>query len=177
MRFRVIGLLAVLLAFCSSSATDRKRSYDLIHVDWSLSFDKDSGAIFGDVTNTLAPFAPTNEVALDCGKLTVRRVSVNGQPAEFKHQGETLTVLLNQQAEAGEKIDVRVVYHGRPEAGVYFVPAKRAYPATTGMIYTQGEAEDTRYWLPTWDFPNDKATTTAHITVAPGEYALSNGVL
>lgn len=172
--------LCCLIAACLASfslATDRPRAYDLIHIDWSISFDSSKGAIFGDVTNTLAPFGPTNEIDLDCGKLTVRRVTVNDQPAQFRHSGETLKVLLNQQAKAGERLDIRVVYHGQPTAGVYFVPAARAYPATTGMVYTQGEAEDTRYWLPTWDFPNDKATTTAHITVKPGEYALSNGAL
>ncbi len=173
---RALSLVVALLAALCTAA-DRERTYDLIHVDWSLSFDTDKAAIFGDVTNTLAPFKATNEIDLDCGKLNVRRVTVNGQPAQFRHTGETLKVLLNQQASAGERLDIRVVYHGQPTAGVYFVPAARAYPATTGMVYTQGEAEDTRYWLPTWDFPNDKATTTAHITVKPGEYALSNGAL
>ena len=171
-------LLAVLcLAATTALARDREHGYDLVHVDWSLSFNESRAAIFGDVTNTLVLTKASSTVELDCGKLTVRRAMVNGQPADFALDGETLTVELGREAGAGTKLDVRVVYHGAPEAGVYFVPAKRAYPAKTGMIYTQGEAEDTRYWLPTYDFPNDKATTSAHITVEPGLYALGNGEL
>ena len=170
-------LLAAALCCCVTFARDRERTYDLIHVDWSVSFDEEKAAIFGDVTNTLAPLKPTNEIDLDCGKLTVRRVTVNGEPTEFKLDKETLRVMLNQQAKAGERLEVRVVYHGVPEAGVYFIPASRAYPAHTSMIYTQGEAEDNRYWMPSYDFPNDKASSSAHITVKPGQYALSNGKL
>ncbi|MEX2242912.1 MAG: M1 family metallopeptidase [Fimbriimonadaceae bacterium] len=171
-------LLAVFcLAATTALARDREHGYDLIHVDWSLSFNESRAAIFGDVTNTLVLTKPSSTVELDCGKLTVRRAMVNGQPASFALSGETLTVELGRETSAGTKLDVRVVYHGVPEAGVYFVPAERAYPAKTGMIYTQGEAEDTRYWLPTYDFPNDKATTSAHITVEPGLYALGNGEL
>jgi len=171
----------VLAVFCLAATTalarDREHGYDLVHVDWSLSFNEPRAAIFGDVTNTLVLTKASSKVELDCGKLTVRRAMVNGQPADFALDGETLTVELGREAGAGTKLDVRVVYHGVPEAGVYFVPAERAYPAMTGMIYTQGEAEDTRYWLPTYDFPNDKATTSAHITVEPGLYALGNGEL
>lgn len=174
---RILTILASLLVFSITVAEDRERHYDLKHVDWSLSFSEDKGAIFGDVTNTVAPLESATEVTFDCGKLTVRRVFVDGKPATFAHEGEALTVQLGKTVGKGKDVDVRIVYHGVPEAGVYFIPAKRAYPATTGMIYTQGEAEDTRYWLPTWDFPNDKATSSSHITVEPGYYALGNGEL
>lgn len=177
MRLHRLALFALVLLPVFAWAKDRERTYDLKHVDWSLSFDARAETIFGDVTNTLAPLAPLDTVVLDAGKLTIKSVSVNGQNKSFIQDGEALKVALGAMAQAGQDLKVRVVYQGAPEAGVYFIPAQRAYPATTGMIYTQGEAEDTRYWLPTWDFPNDKASSSAHITVKPGEYALSNGAL
>ena len=158
-------------------ARDRERTYDLKHVDWSVSFDESKGEVFGDVTNTVAPFADTSDLTFDCGKLTVRRVTVNNKPATFDLKGETLTVHLASPAKAGVDVDVRITYYGVPQAGMYFIPASRAYPSASGMVYTQGEAEDNRYWLPTYDFPNDKATSSGHITVKPGQIALSIGDL
>ena len=44
-------------------------------------------------------------------------------------------------------------------------------------VWTQGETEDTRYWVPTYDYPNDKETWEFFIRTARNEHALSNGRL
>jgi aminopeptidase N len=62
---------------------------------------------------------------------------------------------------------------------VYFIPAetsaaKLKHPA---QIWTQNQPEDARYWFPSFDFPSDKATSEALITVQKGETVIGNGEL
>src|SRR5688500_17849928 len=45
------------------------------------------------------------------------------------------------------------------------------------QIWTQGEPEEARHWFPSYDFPDDKATSEKIITVAKGETVIANGEL
>jgi aminopeptidase N len=147
-------------------------NYDLLDVAWHVSYDQKSRVIHGEVTNTIQIAGP-GAVWFDCGPLSIEQVTVDGSQVPFNLDGEKLTV--GTTGSGRKRVSIR--YSGSPTAGVYFVDAAHAYPAKTGMVYTQGEAEDNRYWLPTYDFPDDKATAEGWITVPPGQYALSNGKL
>ncbi|HLV79929.1 MAG TPA: M1 family metallopeptidase [Chthonomonadaceae bacterium] len=177
MKFR-IALVAAALFLAGSAQAQIKHNYDLLDVNWSLSFNEQEGTIAGDVTNTLKPTEDgVQQIALNEGKLDIHDLTVNGQTAHWSVDKEQLVIDLPQPVNSGTVLKVRIVYSGKPEAGVYFTSPRRAFPAHTGMVYTQGEAEDTRYWLPTYDEPDDKATSEAHITVPHGYFALSNGRL
>ena len=177
-RAAALALLAALAALAQADHPRPPRIYDLQHVAWSIRFDESSHTIFGDVTNTVAPLADgLNQVWFDCAKLQIDDVTVDGQPAKFHNQDDFLYVDLPTPGKKGQPIKVRIVYSGHPEAGVYFVPARYAYPAHTSVVYTQGEMEDTRYWIPTYDYPDDKATLDAKIEVPAGYDVLSNGRL
>ncbi len=154
-----------------------KHNYDLKNVLWKLSFKFDEGFISGDATNTLTLTEDTSTVELNCSDLKVSRVTVNGADARFDTGGDKLTVTLPNPGKAGDTLDVRTLYSGNPVNGLYFVAASRAFPAKTPMMYTQGEGEDNHYWLPTYDLPDDKATTECYITVPGNWQALSNGRL
>ncbi|HZT43325.1 MAG TPA: M1 family metallopeptidase [Chthonomonadaceae bacterium] len=177
MKFRM-ALAAAALFLAGTAQAQIKHNYDLLDVNWSLSFNEQDGTIAGDVTNTLKPTEDgVGQIALNEGKLDIHDLSVNGQPAHWSVDKEQLVIDLPQPVNNGTVLKVRIVYSGKPEAGVYFTSPRRAFPAHTGMVYTQGEAEDTRYWLPTYDEPDDKATSEARITVPHGYFALSNGKL
>jgi aminopeptidase N len=60
---------------------------------------------------------------------------------------------------------------------MYFVGPDAAYPDKPQEIWTQGEDEDSRYWFPCYDYPNDKATSEIAATVPARFFALSNGRL
>lgn len=176
------GLLLLSLlapAFASFAAPPRPaRTYDLLDVSWRLRFDIPNSKIFGDVTNTLRPLKDgTVQIGFDCADLTVEKVLVNGALAKFALKDHWLSVDLPKAAGSKDTIKARIIYSGRPEAGCYFVRDERAAPSKTGMIYTQGEMEDTRYWVPTWDYPNDRATSESFIEVPANYNVLSNGVL
>jgi aminopeptidase N len=154
------------------------RVYDLQNVEWHLSFDETLGTIDGDVTNTVVPLkAATREIYFDSSKLSIKQVTVNGSAAKFRtdEPNELLYVTLPKPSGPTDKLDVRIIYGGRPEAGIYFIPAKRAFPAHTSVVYTQGEMIDQHYWLPTWDNPGDKTTWDSYLTVPSNYTVIMNG--
>jgi aminopeptidase N len=157
------------------------RNYHLEDVTWKISFDERTRSIQGDVINKLTPLMDSvSQIALNEGKLDIQKVSVNGQEAKFTIDAphEQMIVDLPKQSNRGDQLSIEIQYAGKPQAGVYFVkPSRSTRQITTGVVYTQGEAEDTRYWLPTYDEPEDKATSEGYITVPRGYYALSNGSL
>lgn len=172
MKFRFLALLPLLPA----AALAQDKGYDLVDVNWSLKFDVDQRTIWGEVTNSVRFTNKINEVLLHSGPLTIDKLTVDGKPAKFKKEGDQLLVS-SPGASVGKVSKIRILYHGQPTAGIYFVPAAQAHPAKDAVVYTQGEAEDTRDWLITYDLPDDKATSSGRITVPKGWFALSNGKL
>ena len=76
-------------------------------------------------------------------------------------------------------ISVRFKYSTKPKKGIYFVDALTENGKITraAQIWTQGEAEEAHFWFPSYDFPDDKATTEQFITVEKDETAIGNGEL
>src|ERR1019366_7387746 len=81
-----------------------------------------------------------------------------------------VTVRLARRAAVGDTVEFTLQYHGVPERGLYIVPRRN-------VIWSQGEATETRAWVPTYDAPNDKATWEFLVTVDTGMKVLSNGRL
>jgi aminopeptidase N len=177
-RSRIAACLLFLasVATCLAQRAD-PHNYDLLNVTWRLSYDTTTRSIIGDITNTLTLKSAGDSVWFDCGPMRIHSVSVDGRDTTSELQNERLTVQLPRKGHAGQSMKVRIRYSGQPTAGIYFVSAEHAYPAKVGMVYTQGEAEDNRYWLPTYDFPDDMATAECYVDVPPGHFALSNGKL
>lgn len=176
---RLWGFFPALGLFSASYAAPVRppRTYDLLDVNWRVELTDQAGSIAGDVTNTLRPLADVREVGFDSTRLAVDSVTVDGQTATSRQEGDRLIVVLPKPATARDVLHVRIRYHGQPEAGLYYIPAERAYPAHTPIVYTQGEMEDNHNWLPTYDYPDDKATTEGTVVVPAGWSVLSNGRL
>lgn len=173
-RFAPVLLLMSALSYASAAV---KHNYDLKNVLWKLSFDMAKGTIAGEATNTLTLAEDTTTVQLSCADLKVSKVTVDGKVATFENKDGALTVTLPHPGKTGQTLAIRALYSGAPVNGLYFVPASRAFPAKTGMIYTQGEGEDNHFWVPMYDSPEDKATTECYVTVPAKWTAISNGKL
>jgi aminopeptidase N len=153
----------------------KDHEYHLQNVKFDIRIDFANGAISGEVTNTVVPDRNGARLLFDCRKLDVVEAQVNGDKATVETNGKVIQVVPMRPVRKGDAASVRIVYTGKPEAGMYFVPAARAFPAHTDIVYTQGEMEDNRYWLPTYDDPDDKATWDATVHVPKGWQVLSNG--
>jgi aminopeptidase N len=179
--FAVTGLLAVSLSAIRSRADEpyaRSRDYDLQHSKIALRFDLEHKKVFGDVIHSVTILKDgTAKLVFDSIGLTIQSVAVNKGAAKFESAADKLIVALPSAAKAGEKVDVQIRYEGRPTKGLYFILPDKDYPNRPTQIWTQGESEDTRYYLPTYDYPNDRLTTETILTVPDSWITVGNGKL
>ena len=180
----VFSLSAVLLIFCAAlqlradEPYARTRDYDLQHSRITLRFDTNQKKVLGDVTHSLSILRDgTTEIAFDSVGLTIQSVTVNKSAAKFETTSDKLIVPLPAAAKAGDKFDVAIRYEGKPTKGMYFILPDKDYPDRPKQIWTQGESEDTRYYLPTYDYPNDRLTTETILTVPASWITVANGKL
>jgi aminopeptidase N len=101
---------------------------------------------------------------------------VNKAPAKFESTAEKLIVPV-ASGKVGEKFDIDIRYRGKPTKGLFFILPDKAYPNRPLQIWSQGESEDTRYYLPTYDYPNDRLTTETVLTVPANWVTVGNGKL
>lgn len=174
---RPLSVIALLTLGACGFGQSRPHNFDLLDVRWSVRLDDKTVSFDGDVTNTLRPDRGAKSIDLDFGSLQIDTITVNGAKTRYTKKGQALTIYLPASPDGTSAVAVRILYHGVPQAGMYFVPAERAYPAHTPVVYTQGEMVDNRFWLPTYDYPDDKATSEGTIDVPDGWFALSNGKL
>ena len=156
----------------------RSKDYDLQHSKVVMRFDVGQKKVIGDVTHTVAVLVPgTEEVSFDSVGLQIQSVTVNRATARFETTDTKLKVFLPKSAKPGEKLDIEIKYEARPTKGLYFILPDKDYPERPVQIWTQGESEDTRYYLPTYDYPNDRLTTETILTVPAQWKTISNGKL
>jgi aminopeptidase N len=156
----------------------RNREYDLQHSRIALRFDVEQEKVIGDVTHSLTILHDgTFKIAFDSVGLTIQSVTVNKVPAKFESTATKLIVPLPTGARSGEKFDVDIRYEGKPAKGLYFILSTKDDPSHATQIWSQGESEDTRYYLPTYDYPNDRLTTETILTVPASWTTVANGKL
>src|SRR5437899_1340522 len=156
----------------------RYRDYDLQHSKSALRVDVEQKQVLGDVTHSLSILRDgTAKIAFDSVGLTIQSVTVNKSPAKFETPWGKLDIPLPAPAKAGDKFEVAIHYEGKPAKGLYFILPDKDYPDRPKQIWTQGESEDTRYYLPTYDYPNDRLTTETILTVPASWITVSNGKL
>ncbi|HLO97417.1 MAG TPA: M1 family metallopeptidase [Fimbriimonas sp.] len=172
-------VLAGLLVGTSILAPDVRppHEFDLLDVAVNLNLDFKNEAISGYVINKLRTTKRNAVLSFDKGPMSIQAIEVRGATAASKTVTANHVTVALRNAPAGTPVSVVIRYSAKPEAGIYFVPKARSYPGNTDLVFTQGEMEDTRYWIPTYDYPDDKATTSTTITVPKGMNVLSNGYL
>ena len=154
------------------------RDYDLQNVRVELRFNLDQKQIVGQVTHTLTTLKDgLRTLDFDSVGLTILSARIDGKDARFSTDEAKLHVDLDRAGKAGEKHEVTIRYQGTPKKGVYFVLPNKSYSSQPKEIWTQGEAEDTRYYIPIYDYPNDRTTTEMIVTVPSNWVTVSNGKL
>jgi aminopeptidase N len=156
----------------------RSKDYDLQHSKIALRFQPEQKKVMGDVTHSLTLLRDGLEsISFDSVGLQIESVHINKGTAKFTTTENKLAVTLPRGAKAGAKFDVEIKYQGTPSKGLYFILPDKDYPNRPLEIWTQGESEDTRYYLPTYDYPNDRLTTETILTVPASWLTISNGKL
>jgi aminopeptidase N len=153
---------------------ERVRTFAITHQVVHVRFDWRRHAVVGTTTlgvTALDNVPTTRVVALDAVGMTIGAVTgATGRPLPFSYDGHTLTVRLPTALRAAPTT-ITIAYETvRPPKGAYFIDRRH-------VMWTQGATEETRYWLPTYDYPNGKETWEIYVRTARGEQALSNGRL
>ena len=173
-------LLAIFIAAPQLRADEpyaRSRDYDLQHSKIALRFDLDQKKVLGEVTHSLSILRGSTKIAFDSVGLNIQSVTLNRAPAKFETSADKLIIPLPATTRMGDKFDVAIRYEAKPAKGIYFILPDKDYPDRPKQIWTQGESEDTRYYLPTYDYPNDRLTTETILTVPASWITVSNGKL
>jgi aminopeptidase N len=154
------------------------RVVDIQHIALVLDVDPGKRSIEGTATlRGSAIAANLRAVELDAVELEIQRVTANGNPAKFRHDGKRLRVELPAALKAGAELVIAIDYRGAPRRGLYFIAPDDGYPGKPVQVWSQGQDEDSRYWFPCFDAPNEKATSELTVTVPASMFALSNGAL
>ena len=146
---------------------------DLRHQIVRLRFDWARRAVVGSTTLRIAAASASGlrEITLDAVGMQIQRVTYRDRPLGFTQRGSALRIALTEPLAPNAVIEITVEYEAvRPARGVYFIDRH-------AVVWAQGFAEDTRYWVPTVDRIYDKTTWEFIIRVPSRERALSNGRL
>jgi aminopeptidase N len=154
--------------------TDSLHSYDARHYRLDVTPSRTGKLISGTMTLDLRVVDPAiTDVDLYDTGLNVTATRVNGAARSFTVTNGHLLIPICQDVDcpahgAGDSLQVAVDYSASPPAGFYYYPRNS---------YTFAEPYDGRYWWPSYDLPNDKATLDVYATVPDSNVCVSNGVL
>ncbi len=187
---RVLPIAAACAALCLPSVVQAQRptgvigqyvpprtwpqgehNFDLVHQKIAVQFNEAERLVTGEVTTTVIPKVATDTVRLNAENLTIDKATdAAGRALRFASDTAHVTVTLPRRVAAGDTVVFTLAYHTHPERGIYFVPRRH-------VIWSQGEATETRAWVPTYDYANDKTTWEFLVTADSGMKVLSNGTL
>ncbi|HEY5074183.1 MAG TPA: M1 family metallopeptidase [Pyrinomonadaceae bacterium] len=180
-RTYVLFLLAVfLLAYLplTAAAQRRERVVDTwrpLHYDLAISFNDQLTEISSARAEITLEVLATNltKIDLDFGEMPIDSVSVSGSPVRFEREPDQLNVLLERTARRGDKLNVIVNYHGRPQDGLIFANDRDGKPSATGDNWPNRVHQ----WIPCLDHPSAKATVSFTVAAPPRELVVANGKL
>ncbi len=147
-----------------------EHDYDLVHQKLAVSFDEAERLVKGEVTTTVIAREATDSIRLNAEQLTIDAATMGGRKIRFDADTSHVTVRLPGRIRAGDTATFTLAYHTHPVRGIYFVPRKH-------VVWSQGEATETRAWVPTYDNANDKTTWEMLVTADSAMKVLSNGRL
>src|SRR5262249_3239042 len=151
---------------------------DMQRLKLEVSFEMGAGKVNGKVTHYFTPNRPSiDSLYLDAPAITITSCKLNGAEAKYIQRKNGITLQFNPALTWDKSDSVTVEYNCTPRKGIYFIGWNDATNRSRKQIWTQGEGEDNRYWIPSYDNPNDKLITETIITFDKDYNVLSNGLL
>ena len=161
------------------------RTCDLLNVTVDIDVDYPSRTFKGTSVNTLSPLRNgIKEVMLMAGApLQINSVEVDGASAKYRREGKHIFVTTPPLVR-GKPINIKISYQAKNskaqpfggEGGFHWIEPTPTNATRVGF-WTQGESESNSEWAPTWDYPNDLATSETRCTVQSDWEMIGNGTL
>ena len=155
----------------------RDRDVDVEHLDLKVEVDLRRGRVQGTATvrGTLSPGA--TEVILHGVDLTIDKAHwVDGsKPEKASWRGDGQRLRFARDATSKRSFALRMTYRATPRKGLYFVLPTSDTAKRPVHVFSQGETEEARHWIPCPDDPDERMTWNIEVTVARDLVVLSNG--
>ncbi len=157
----------------------RDRVCNLRHTKLEIDLDVEARRISGVATHTLSPINDgLASLEMDAVELDITGVLLEGGgDLSFTASGGKLNIDLGRTWNAGEELTIAITYGAQPRRGLYFNVPDDAYPGRPRQVWTQGQDEDSRFWFPCFDYPNQRFTSEIIAKVPASWTAISNGRL
>ena len=155
------------------------RPFKIEHISLDLKVSPTEKWLSGWARQRVRVIAPHQKtLRLDQVGLKIEEVQIDQNSVKFQVMDHQLWVELKDSPSVGSTFEVAIRYRVQsPVRGIYFTGPDPDYPKKPYQVWTQGQDEDSRYWFPTLDYPNQKATSELIATVPKGFTAVSNGQL
>jgi len=149
------------------------RQVESTHLALDLTIDFDAQILRGSVTHTLRNHTGARQFIVDTNGLDIDAVSVDGIAATWTYgtpAGNGTPMLIDIGPGA---TSVRIDYRTRPSAdGLRWIAASATIDHLLPAMWTIGEPDMTRSWIPLQDTPSTRATYDAMIHVTSGQLVL-----
>ena len=166
------------------------RDYDVLHYRIRLTVDQANRSFWGNTTVSLKPLRDDfSTCVLDAETFVVGKVeSESHHPLQFEQTPTSLIVHLSHPYAYGQQLSFVVYYrednphvdpqkYGMPKGydlGLTFHPKALDHPE---IASTLSFPEGARHWFPSYDEPDDKATSDIIVTANEKDQVISNGRL
>lgn len=160
-------------------APERIRTYDVQHIKINVSFDWNKKKVTGEVETKILPLTDNfREFEVDAVGFSISSVrDERSSDLKFDYDGEKIRIDPGKNYSRSDTIIYKVNYTCQPQRGLYFIYPTDLNPSMPFQIWTHGGQEDNRYWIPVYDYPNDKTTFEVNVTVDEKFKTISNGYL
>ncbi len=157
----------------------RDRRADILHVKLDVTPDFAKRTVSGTATLRFKPIAlPLEKLELDAVDLQISSITAAGaQVAEHQVTNDKLIITFAKAIAPDAEATVTITYSAQPEHGLYFRTPEMGYKAEDTQVWSQGEAEEHRFWFPSYDYPNERFTSEVICHVPKGMQVISNGTL
>jgi len=142
-----------------------------------LAYDPTTRGLQGTATLQVLATQDLSRFDLDLRGFRVGTVTVNGDRASVRRNGQELVITASRTIRKGSAFTVVVPYDGVPQTVVDPDGTSEGWVYTDDGAVVVGEPQGAPGWYPANDTPRDKATYTVRMTVPRGVTAVGNGFL
>lgn len=153
------------------------RDVDVQHLDLTVTLDP-AGKVAGTAIYKGLVREAATELVLDAVDLTLDEAvwvaPGRAGKADVQKDGGKWRVTL-PDGTTGSAFALRLVWHATPKRGLIFVQPDADAPRRPQHVWTQGETEEARHWLPCPDDPDERLSWNVTATAPAVWTVLSNG--
>lgn len=156
-----------------------ERDCDLLHLGLDITIDFARRSVAGIAENRIRSLANgTTEIRLHGVGLSIMGIEDSrGRPLTYHIEPPFIRIELAEALPFGAEETLWIEYTCMPKTGLFFMETSKDADGFAPQVFSQGQNEDNRHWIPTWDYPNDRATYEARIRVDGDMTVVSNGRL